>query len=40
MSRRMQSFIKKYGPIEGPARVKYIAKVAVQARWKAYYRDR
>jgi hypothetical protein len=40
MSRRLQSFIAKYGEIEGRARVRYIAKVAAQARWKAFYKGR
>ena len=37
---RRESFIKKYGPVEGLARLCYIAKVAAQARWKAFYRGR
>jgi len=37
---RLQSFINKYGPEMGPYLLSRIAKVAAQARWKAYYRDR
>lgn len=37
---RLESFIRKYGPIEGPARLRYIGKVAAHAGWKARYRDR
>lgn len=36
---RQRSFVLKYGIDEGLARMSYIGKVAVQARWKAHYRD-
>ncbi|MEQ1795013.1 MAG: hypothetical protein ABL970_12575 [Nitrospira sp.] len=37
--RRIDSYIKKYGPDAGPIIYRTLQSQAAQARWKAYYRD-
>ena len=37
MTRREQ-FIRKYGPVEGPEKLRLINTNAANARWKAFYR--
>ncbi len=37
---RRQQFIDKYGPVLGPVMLSHISKVAAQARWKSYYKNR
>jgi hypothetical protein len=38
--RRLDSYIRKYGPVEGPIIYRTLQREAAHARWKAFYRDR
>lgn len=38
--RRLDSYVRKYGPVAGPIIYRTLQREAAQARWKAYYRDR
>ena len=37
---RRENYIKKYGPIMGPFILSRNARIAAQARWKAFCGDR
>lgn len=36
---RLESYIRKYGPVEGPDKLRLLATNAANARWKKYYRE-
>ena len=38
--RRLDSYIRKYGPAEGPIIYRTLQREAAHARCKAFYRDR
>jgi hypothetical protein len=38
--RRLDSYIRKYGPVDGPLLYRRLQREAVHARWKAFYRER
>ena len=38
--RRLDSYIRKYGPVEGPIIYCTLQRETAHARWKALYRDR
>lgn len=38
--RRLDSYIRKYGPVDGPIIYRTLQREAAQARWKAFYRRR
>lgn len=38
--RRIESYIRKYGPEDGPLLYRTLQREAAHARWKAFYRRR
>lgn len=36
--RRIESYIRKYGPLDGPVLYRTLQREAAHARWKAFYR--
>jgi hypothetical protein len=38
--RKRQSYLKKYGQVNGEVLYRTLQREAAQARWKAFYRDR
>ena len=38
--RRLDSYIRKYGPVEGLIIYRTLQREAAHARWKAFYRER